>query len=368
MASIIEVKGKWRAQVRRKGFPVQTRTFEKKILAEKWARQVEGDIDQNRTGIEVAPKGTTIGGLIKKYREQMGAIKPFGKNKADVLKKLEHYLGNEEVVTFTTERLVRYITEERKVHGVTASIDLTYLGGVFKVARTLWKVPVPTAAIIEAREMLRYMGRLARSDERDRRPSASELERIRGWLRLHSRSLTPDIVDFILASCFRPPSEIVRLRWEDLHEEDRTIVIRDRKDPRKKLGNNMTVPLLGESFDIIMRQPRIGEFIFPLNGHSWSSIFPRCCTELGIEDLQLYDLRHEAISRLVEAGRLTIPQMMLVTGHKDPKQLMRYTQLRARDLHAIANPAPPKPADGTKMKEGKAEKAALKVVKVSKAA
>jgi hypothetical protein len=25
--------------------------------------------------------------------------------------------------------------------------------------------------------------------------------------------------------------------------------------------------------------------------------------------------------------------MMLITGHKDPKQLMRYTQLRARDLH-----------------------------------
>lgn len=46
----------------------------------------------------------------------------------------------------------------------------------------------------------------------------------------------------------------------------------------------------------------------------------------------LYDLRHEAISCLVETARYTIPEMMLVTGHKDPKQLMRYTQLRARDF------------------------------------
>lgn len=50
-------------------------------------------------------------------------------------------------------------------------------------------------------------------------------------------------------------------------------------------------------------------------------------------DLRLYDLRHEAISRLVESNKYSIPEMMLITGHKDPKQLMRYTQLRARDLH-----------------------------------
>ncbi|GAB6773006.1 hypothetical protein bcgnr5414_65300 [Bacillus cereus] len=62
-------------------------------------------------------------------------------------------------------------------------------------------------------------------------------------------------------------------------------------------------------------------------------MFPRACEELGIEDLRLYDLRHEAISRLVESGRFSIPEMMLITGHKDHKQLMRYTQLRAKDLH-----------------------------------
>lgn len=132
---------------------------------------------------------------------------------------------------------------------------------------------------------------------------------------------------------FSPTSEITRLRWVDLNEADKTIIIHDRKDPRRKIGNHQTVPLLNGSFDIVLRQPRENELIFPVQGDSWSSIFPRACKAFGIVDLRLYDLRHEAISRLVESGKYSIPEMMLVTGHKDPKQLMRYTQLKAKNLH-----------------------------------
>jgi integrase len=156
---------------------------------------------------------------------------------------------------------------------------------------------------------------------------------LRDWFGLRSETLTIDHIDFILDSCFRPPSELTRLRWADLNRTDRTIVIHDRKDPRKKIGNHQTVPLLGRCLEIIDRQPKDGEFIFPVNGESWSSLFPRACAELEIPNLRLYDLRHEAISRLVAANKHSIPEMMLITGHKDPKQLMRYTQLKARDLH-----------------------------------
>ncbi|WKB53035.1 tyrosine-type recombinase/integrase [Eleftheria terrae] len=333
MASIIRVGEKWRAQVRRKGFPPQTKTFDTKILAEKWARKIESEIDHGRAGLNVTGKGLTVGQLIDRYTTEVGEAKPFGKNKADVLKKLKLHLQNVEAGTLTAERVVQYVTEERRVSGVTAAIDLTYLKGVFKVAKALWRFPVQPSVIDDAREILKYMGQVNRSNERDRRPTAEEIEKLRGWFLLHSKSLTPDLMDFILDSCFRPPSEITRLLWSDLNEADRTIIIRDRKDPRKKIGNHQTVPLLGRCFDIIMRQPRIGPRIFPVNGKSWSSIFPRACAALGIDDLQLYDLRHEAISRLVESKKYSLAEMMLITGHKDPKQLMRYTQLRARDLH-----------------------------------
>lgn len=336
MASIIPVNGKWRAQVRRKGAPVQTKTFLTKQLAEAWARSVEVDIEAGLVGLLSPSSRTTIGDLIERYNTEVGSRKPFGKNKVWVLKRIaekKEGLGLVTVNSLTAERIIKYITEERRIQGVTAAVELTYLGSVLDIARSVWRIQSRPNIVQDAREMLNHMGLLARSNERDRRPTAKELEQLRGYFALHSRSLRVDIIDFILDSCFRPPSEITGLRWADLNTEDKTILIRDRKDPKKKIGNNQVVPLLGRCMEIIERQPRVNEFIFPANGKSWSCVFPRACKVLGIENLQLYDLRHEAISRLVESSKYSIPEMMLVTGHKDPKQLMRYTQLRAKDLH-----------------------------------
>lgn len=323
--------GSWCARVRLKGTKIPSQTFPKKSEAEAWARRIEGDVSAGRAG--VVPARMTLGDLLTEYSATMEAVRPFGKNKASVLKYLRTWLGKTRVIDLTAERLMRYITQDRRIHGVTASIDLSYISTVLKWARLMKRLPIDIQAVQDARELLKASGNVTKSQERDRRPTSEELEKIRGWLTKHSKSLRVEHIDFILDSCFRPPSEMQRLRWEDLNEKDRTIVIRDRKHPRKKYGNHQTVPLLGRTFEIIMRQPRIGEFIFDFNGRSWSSIFPRCCTELGIVDLTLYDLRHEAISRLVEGNKYSIPEMMLVTGHTDPKMLMRYTQLKAKDLH-----------------------------------
>lgn len=331
MSSIIKVNDKWRAQVRRRGMKPRTKTFPTKVLAQRWANEVENAHEFKRA-TPADPLQTTVGELITRYTDEIAGSKPFGRNKADVLAKLEKHLGDEVASELTVERIVQYVRKDRRIAGVTASIDLTYLKGVLRIARALWRDPVQPSVIDDAREILKYMGQLDRSKERDRRPTPDELAALRRWFE-RSDSLTPDIFDFILASCFRPPSEITRLRWADLSDVDRTIVIHDRKDPRKKIGNHQTVPLLNGSYEIVRRQRRRDALIFPVNGKSWSSLFPRACRAAGIEDLHLYDLRHEAISRLVETRKYSIPEMMLVTGHKDPKQLMRYTQLHARDLH-----------------------------------
>lgn len=333
MASIIKVNGKWRAQVRRKGQPAQTKTFSTKVLAQQWAKSLEGDAEHVAAGL--LPRGPqwTVGKLIARYEEDVVKSKPFGRNKADVLKRLRTLLDSVQLADLTPARIVAYIREDRHISGVTAGIDLTYLKSVLSMGRALYKIPVQPSIVDDARETLAHLGLLERGAERDRRPTQDEIDRIREWLTLHSDSLTTDHIDFILASCFRPPSEIVRLQWSDLNREDRTILIRDRKDPRKKIGNHQIVPLLGECMAIIDRQPKTGDLIFPVKGATWSTVFPRACKDLGITDLRLYDLRHEAISRLVATNKYSILEMMLITGHKDPKQLARYTQLRARDLH-----------------------------------
>jgi integrase len=334
MASITKLQtGRWLARVRRKGFAPLSKTFSTKTLAQQWAKTLEGDTEQLSAG--QIPRGSewTIDKVIERYEEEVEKTKTMGRNKKAVLKTLRTLLAGVQLADLTPERIVAYVRDDRKVDGVTASIDLTYLKGALKVSRALLKVPVRPTIVDDARETLNHLGLLSRSNERDRRPTAKEIEQIREWVKERSETLTVDHIDFILDSCFRPPSEIVNLRWEDLNREDRTIMIRDRKDPRKKIGNNQIVPLLGRCMEIIERQPKTGPLIFPVNGASWSSLFPRACRAYKIKNLRLYDLRHEAISRLVATNKYSILEMMLITGHKDPKQLARYTQLRAKDLH-----------------------------------
>ena len=52
-----------------------------------------------------------------------------------------------------------------------------------------------------------------------------------------------------------------------------------------------------------------------------------------LEDLRFHDLRHEAVSRLVEGG-LSDQEVASISGHKSMQMLRRYTHLRAEDLVA----------------------------------
>ena len=51
----------------------------------------------------------------------------------------------------------------------------------------------------------------------------------------------------------------------------------------------------------------------------------------AVSVIALDDLRHEAISRFFELG-LSVPEVALISGHRDPRMLFRYTHLRADDL------------------------------------
>jgi integrase len=51
----------------------------------------------------------------------------------------------------------------------------------------------------------------------------------------------------------------------------------------------------------------------------------------GLVDLHFHDLRHEAVSRFVEAG-FSDQEVSAISGHKSMQMLKRYTHLRAEDL------------------------------------
>jgi integrase len=65
-----------------------------------------------------------------------------------------------------------------------------------------------------------------------------------------------------------------------------------------------------------------------------SQQFGRVFDAAGCEDLRFHDLRHEATSRLFERTTLSDLEISRITGHKDPRVLRRYSNLRGSDLAA----------------------------------
>jgi hypothetical protein len=67
MASFRQRNGKWQARVIRDGYPDQTKTFESKANAEKWARALESAIDKGQFVSTSEAHQTTLRDAIARY-------------------------------------------------------------------------------------------------------------------------------------------------------------------------------------------------------------------------------------------------------------------------------------------------------------
>ncbi|HUN73370.1 MAG TPA: site-specific integrase [Steroidobacteraceae bacterium] len=341
MASLISRAGRWRALVR-KGGHTRCATFATRAAAKAWAATIERQVDELRASGVMQARGLTIGDLIDRYTRELYPVKAWGRSKDADLKRLKADLGDQRVSTLTSAHLTDHF-RKRYAEGagaVVVSSQLGYLVTVLRIARTLWHLDVPLQAALDARSALASVGMVGKSKRRDRRVSDAELAKLVGYFKKHQSAIPfPDVLQFCLASAMRI-SEVCRLEWRDLDIPGRTIIIRDRKHPTDKLGNDQTVPLLnvaGDAFAIIDRQPRGGARIFPYNSRTISTLVTRAARRANLHDLHLHDLRHEAISRLFEAG-YRIEQVALVSGHRDWAMLKRYTHVRAADLHRPSRP------------------------------
>ena len=65
--------------------------------------------------------------------------------------------------------------------------------------------------------------------------------------------------------------------------------------------------------------------------YEFNPAWRRALKRAKINGLRFHDLRHEAVSRMVEAG-LGDQEVAAISGHKSMQMLRRYTHLRAEDL------------------------------------
>lgn len=333
--------GKWRVQVRRGGV-YRAASFERKRDAEDWASEVERQAGLVAVrGYAPAPTSATVADLIDRYEESTPAG---GKTKTATLNMLRaDRIGKIRLAALNAIALRDFVDRRVKqgAGGVTIAADLSFLSAVLKWGKHARRLDLPADLALDARRDLQYRGLKTRSTERDREPSDAELSR----LYAHWDSNEKQRIDmttlcrFALATAMRL-GEICRIAIEDIDVIARTAIIRDRKDPRNKSGNDQTVPLLPDAWAIVepIIRERSSGYLFPVNPASVSTAFTRACDALGIDDLHFHDLRHRATADLFRHG-LDIPTVALMTGHKTWSMLRRYTAIRPADVHARFNAA-----------------------------
>ena len=331
----------WRAQIRKRvdGMPVhsEAKTFSSKAFAKTWAERRERELEDPEHTRKAKHGRILLKTLLLDYIKEVG--EEFGRTKRKTLETIATYeLAETPVGQLTTEKILTHLRWRRQtVAASTAGNDLIWIKAALNHAKDAWGMEIDVGVLESARRAARRARLIGKSKERDRRPTQDELDRLRAWF--NRARIGPgkpcqvpmaDIMDFAVASA-RRQGEITRLRWEDLDKNKGVCLLRDAKSPTGSKGNHRPFALTKEALAIIDRQPKTSEYIFPYNQKTASAYFTDACHMLGIEDLHFHDLRHEAASRLFEAG-YQIQEVQQFTLHESWATLQRYTQLRPADV------------------------------------
>jgi len=65
----------WQAQVRKRGQPLQTKTFETRAQAEQWARAIEVEMDKGMFISRAEAESTTLKELLERYLAEVTPLK-----------------------------------------------------------------------------------------------------------------------------------------------------------------------------------------------------------------------------------------------------------------------------------------------------
>lgn len=308
-------------------------------MAEEWAKRRELELAAPGGVLTAKWKGVTLGDAIERYLHEFadGA----GRSKRATIQQLQRFpVARVKITELSSEQIIDH-AQMRRQSGIkpsTINQDITWLGIIMKTAVAAWRMPADLNEFEAAKLLLRSKGLIGRPASRDRRPTLGEIERIRAYFQ-RSQKIRPsaiipmeDIMDFAIATS-RRQEEITRLRWSDLDDQAMTCWVRDAKHPRNKWGNHKKFKLTHEAMAIIQRQPKAqGEDrIFPFNSSSIGTRWRAATAAAGIEDLRFHDLRHEATSRLFEAG-YEIVEVQQFTLHESWDVLKCYTHLRPENL------------------------------------
>ena len=321
MATLRKRGNRWHAQVRRKGHQPITRSFINKADAERWVRQEETRIDQG--SIQHDPRilrAVTVGDLIERYRDSVTVQKKGRKNETIILNALlRRSFADKTLAEISPADFTAYRDERvKRVKATTIRREMSLLRHAFVMAQGEWGFPITNNPLDGLR-------RPRMDAPRERRLRSGELLKLlRGCRESRVAYLRPLIVFAIETGMRR--GEIVAIRRDHVDLDAKLLHV-----PVTKTGYPRTIPLTERAVRILRDHLTDKPKVFPCTTSGLQQAWKRLVNRVGIEDLRFHDLRHEAVSRFFEMG-LSIPEVALISGHRDPRMLFRYTHLRPQDV------------------------------------
>ena len=345
MATISKTKsGTWKAIIRKKGWPTTIKTFRTKRDAADWARRVEDEMVRGVYVDRAQAERLTLRDSLVRYLVEVSALKSPStqtaeKRRANTLMKA---LGSYSLAAITPQIVADYRDRRlnqtnrfgRKMSPNHIRLELALLSHLFTVAIKEWGLGIPQNPVALVRRPSPGKGR-------DRRLSPEEEARLLTECRNYSNPMLYWAVMLALETAMRK-SEIQTLTRQQIDLTKRLLYL-----PETKNGTVRMVPLTQLATKVLLEatsnsiNSANGEFVFegeakdPVTGRrkpydfteAWKIVRKRA----GLIDLRFHDLRHEAVSRLVEVG-LGDQEVAAISGHKSMQMLKRYTHLRAEDL------------------------------------
>jgi integrase len=317
MATIRKRGSSWQVQVRRDGFPPLTKSFSTRADGAEWARDKERQIDRAELPTTIRDfKGMTVADLLRRYEQEVTPRKRGAKFEQSRLRQLlSHSIASTSLHNLSGASVSYYRDDRLKVvKPASVRRELTVLRHVFEVARTEWGMPIRANPVHQIKLPNDSKPRERRLEEGDDALLADAINSNSAWY------LRPLIALAIETGMRR--GELLSIRWKDVDQTARTIRILKTKN-----GHPRTIPLTPKAVEILSSLDRKDERVFPVTPNAVRLAWERLRRRAGLEDLRLHDLRHEAVSRFFEYG-LTVPEVALISGHRDPRMLSRYTHLR----------------------------------------
>ena len=329
--------GLWKSVIRKSGWPTASKTFRVKRDAQDWARRTEDEMVRGVYIVRAGSERTTLKLALRRYLQEVVPTKSVTTQRADIKRAniLDKHFGAYSLAAITPDVVATY-RDERLADGKsnnTVRLDLALLSHVFTTAIREWGLGLTYNPVANVRKPSPGSGR-------NRRLAIDEEIRLFEVLNQHTNPMIGWIARIALHTAMRK-GEIVSLRRNQVDLARRIVRLEHTKN-----GDSQLVPLSHQAAAVFrealthgMHEAVVSPLLFygdpgkdrRRRPYVIDKIWAEAVKKASLEDFRFHDLRHEAVSRFVEAG-LADQQVAAISGHKSVQMLKRYTHLRGEDL------------------------------------